>query len=97
MTSEQTEQPVTDEAHIDRDRAQDAAVGAGGIRVLPARQQHCLSPALSVTLHAALDRLLRFLGSMVGLYVCWKRRPVSWCWSHRAFRHRWPRATAASK
>ena len=64
MASEQTEQPVTDEAHIDRERAQDVAVGASEeSRVLPRSPAALrLSPALSVTLHAALDHLLEVLG-----------------------------------
>src|SRR5215471_4094596 len=64
MASEHTEQPDTDEAHIDRDRAQDATVGTDeGSRILPRLPvaPH-LSPALSVTLNAALDRLLEVLG-----------------------------------
>ena len=36
MASEHTQQPGTDEARIDRDRAQDAAVGIGEeLRILP--------------------------------------------------------------
>ena len=64
MASEHTEQPGTDEAHIDRDRAQDATVGTSEesrvlLRLLAAPP---LSPALAVTLNAALDRLLDVLG-----------------------------------
>src|SRR5712691_13347037 len=64
MASEHTEQPGTDEAHINRDRAQDAAVGTSEEpRVLPrSPAAPRLSPALSVTLNAALDRLLEVLG-----------------------------------
>jgi signal transduction histidine kinase len=64
MASEHTEQPGTDEAHIDRDRTRDATVGTDeGPRILPRlpAAPH-LSPALSVTLNAALDRLLEVLG-----------------------------------
>jgi signal transduction histidine kinase len=58
MASEHTEQSGTDEAHLHRDRAQDATIGTSQeLRVLPR-----LSPALSVTLNAALDRLLEVLG-----------------------------------
>ena len=64
MASKHTEQPGTDEARIDRDQAQDAAVGTGEApRVLPRPPAAPrLSPALSVTLNAALDRLLEVLG-----------------------------------
>jgi signal transduction histidine kinase len=64
MASEHTEQSGTDAARIDRDRAQDAAVGTGGEpRVLPRPPAAPrLSPALSATLNAALDRLLEVLG-----------------------------------
>ena len=64
MTSAHTEPSGTDEAGIDRDRAQDADVGTGeGPRVLPRPPAAPrLSPALSVTLNAALDRLLEVLG-----------------------------------
>jgi signal transduction histidine kinase len=63
MASEQTEQPVTGEARIDRERARDTAAGTGEasrvlLRLLAAPP---LSPALSVTLDAALDRLLEVL------------------------------------
>src|SRR5215831_4189870 len=64
MASEYPEQSGTDEARIDRDQAQDGAVGTGETpRVLPRplATPH-LSPALSVTLNAALDRLLEVLG-----------------------------------
>ena len=64
MPNEHTEQPSTDEVRIDRDRVQDAAVGSGEepriFPRLPAAPR--LSPALSVTLNAALDRLLQVLG-----------------------------------
>jgi signal transduction histidine kinase len=64
MASEHTEQPGTDEARIDRDQAQDAAAGIGEApRVLPrSPAAPRLSPALSVTLNATLDRLLEVLG-----------------------------------
>ena len=64
MASEHTEQPGTDKARLDSDRAQDAAVGIGEEpRVLPRPPvPPRLSPALSVTMHAALDRLLEVLG-----------------------------------
>src|SRR5215831_17012347 len=64
MASEYPEQSGTDEARIDRDQAQDGAVGTGETpRVLPRplATPH-LSPALSVTINAALDRLLEVLG-----------------------------------
>jgi signal transduction histidine kinase len=61
MASEQTEQPVTGQARIDRERAH---IGTGEesrvlLRLLAAPP---LSLALSVTLDAALDRLLEVLG-----------------------------------
>src|SRR5262249_3971019 len=61
---EHTEQPGTDEARIDRDRAQHAVVGIREEpRVLPRPPAAPrLSPALSVTLNAALDQLLEVLG-----------------------------------
>jgi signal transduction histidine kinase len=64
MASKYTELSDMDEARIDRDRAQDAAVGTGEeSRVLPRPSAAPrLSPALSVTLNAALDRLLEVLG-----------------------------------
>jgi signal transduction histidine kinase len=64
MASKHTEQLGTDAARIDRDRAQDAAVGTSEEpRVLPRPPAvPRLSPALSVTLNAALDRLLEVLG-----------------------------------
>ena len=64
MASEHTEQPGTGEARIDRDRAQNTAVGTSEEpRVLPrSPAAPRLSPALSVTLNAALDRLLEVLG-----------------------------------
>ena len=64
MASKHTEQPGTDAAHIDSDRTQDTVVGTGEEpRVLPRPPvTSCLSPALSVTLNAALDRLLEVLG-----------------------------------
>ena len=64
MTSKHTEQPGTDEARLDRDRAQAAAVGIGEEpRILPrSPAAPRLSPELSVTLNAALDRLLEVLG-----------------------------------
>jgi hypothetical protein len=64
MASEHTEQPGTGEAGIDRDRAQDTAVGTSEEpRVLPrSPAAPRLSPALSVILNAALDRLLEVLG-----------------------------------
>src|SRR5262249_8553395 len=59
-----TEQSDTDEARIDRNRAQDTAVSTSeelrGLPRPPAAPR--LSPALSVTLNAALDRLLEVLG-----------------------------------
>ena len=62
MASEQTEQPGTGEACIDRDRAQDVTVGTGEESRLPRSPvAPRLSPALSVTLNAALDRLLEVL------------------------------------
>jgi signal transduction histidine kinase len=64
MASEHTEQSGTDEARIDRDRAQDAAVGTSEEPWVLPRPPAAprLSPALSVTLNAALDRLLEVLG-----------------------------------
>src|SRR4029450_9826960 len=64
MASEHTEQPGTDEAHLDRDRAPDAAVGPGeGSRGLPrSPATPRLSPTLSTTLNTALDQLLEVLG-----------------------------------
>src|SRR6185295_6398606 len=64
MASEHTEQLGTDKAHIDRDRTQDAAVGTGEEpRVFPRPPAAPrLSPALSITLNAALDQLLEVLG-----------------------------------
>ena len=64
MASRHTEQPGTDEAPMDRDRARDATVGTEvKPQVLPRPlAAPCLSPALSVTLYAALDRLLEVLG-----------------------------------
>jgi signal transduction histidine kinase len=64
MTSEYMEQPDTDEAGIDRDRVQDASVGTGvepHVLPLPPAVPR-LSPELSITLNAALDRLLEVLG-----------------------------------
>jgi signal transduction histidine kinase len=63
MASEHTEQSGTDEARIDRDQAQDAAVGSGEEPRLWPRPPAVprLSPALSVTLNTALDRLLEVL------------------------------------
>jgi signal transduction histidine kinase len=68
MASEHTKQLGADEAGIDRDRAQDTAVGTGEApRVLPRPPAAPrLSPALSVTLNAALDRLLEVLGVDAG-------------------------------
>ena len=64
MASEHTQQSGTDEARIDSDQAQDATVGIGedprGLPRPPAAPR--LSPALSVTMNAALDRLLEVLG-----------------------------------
>jgi signal transduction histidine kinase len=64
MASKHTEQLGTDEARMDRDRVHDAVVGIGeesrGLPRPPAAPR--LSPALSVTLNAALDRLLEVLG-----------------------------------
>lgn len=64
MTSEHTEQAGTDGACIDGDQAQDAPIGTGEeLWVLPRPPAvPRLSPALSVTLNAALDRLLEVLG-----------------------------------
>jgi|RhiMethySRZTD1v2_1073278.scaffolds.fasta_scaffold76290_2 signal transduction histidine kinase len=64
MASKHTEQRGTDAARIDRDRAQDATVGTGEApRLLPRLPTAPrLSPALSVTLNAALDQLLEVLG-----------------------------------
>src|SRR5437867_7050974 len=64
MASEHTQQPGTDKARLDRNRAHDAAVGTDAEpRVLPrSPAAPRLSPALSVTLNAALDRLLEVLG-----------------------------------
>src|SRR5262245_24264485 len=64
MASEHTEQRRTDAARIDRERAQGAAVSSGeALRGLPRPPAvPRLSPALSVTLNAALDRLLEVLG-----------------------------------
>src|SRR5215510_11116399 len=64
MASKHTEQFSTDEPRIDRDRAQDTTVGSGEEpRILPRPPAAPrLSPALSVTLNAALDRLLEVLG-----------------------------------
>src|SRR5262245_15617179 len=64
IASKHTEQLGTDEAHIDRDRVQEAAVGTSEeLRVLPRPPAVPRpSPALSVTLNAALDRLLEVLG-----------------------------------
>jgi len=64
MASEHTEQRSMGEALPDRNRAQDAAVGAREEpRVLPhPPEAPRLSPALSATLNAALDRLLEVLG-----------------------------------
>src|SRR5215813_14108829 len=64
MASKHTEQLGIDAARIDRDRAQDAFVGTSEEpRVLPRPPAAPrLSPALSVTMNAALDRLLEVLG-----------------------------------
>jgi signal transduction histidine kinase len=69
MASEHMEQSGTDEARMDRDQDQDAAVSTGGeSRVLPRLPvAPRLSSALSVTLNAALDRLLEVLGVDGGL------------------------------
>jgi signal transduction histidine kinase len=68
MASEHTGRSGTDDTRIDRDRAHDAAVGTGEeLRVLPRPLAvPRLSPALSVTLNAALDRLLEVLGVDAG-------------------------------
>jgi signal transduction histidine kinase len=63
MASEQTEQPVTGAARIARERAPDAiGTGEESRVLLRLRAAPPLSPALSVTLDAALDRLLEVLG-----------------------------------
>src|SRR5262245_65564110 len=64
MASKHTEQLSTDETRIDRDRAQGSAVSTDEEpRILPRPPAAPrLSPALSVTLNTALDRLLEVLG-----------------------------------
>src|SRR5262245_4801455 len=68
MASKHTEQLSTDETRIDRDRAQGSAVSTDEeLRLLPRPPAAPrLSPALSVTLNAALDRLLEVLGVDAG-------------------------------
>ena len=100
MASEHTEQPGTDEAGIDRDRAQDTAVGTGEApRVLPRPPAAPrLSPALSVTLNAALDRLLEVLGVDGGAVRLLEEETRDLVLvAHRGIRRRWPRTPTASK
>src|SRR5215475_73603 len=68
MASKHTEQLGTDATRIDRDRAQDTTAGTSEeLRILPRPPAAPrLSPALSVTLNAALDRLLEVLGVDAG-------------------------------